>query len=797
MGANRTAMARCDVQVHSKFSNRPAEWVLRRLGVPESYTAPAQIYERARAAGMDFVTITDHNTIRGAQEIADRPGVFLSEEATAYFPDGAKVHILIWDITPAQHEEIHEIRTDIFRLNDYLRERGIAHGVAHPLYNVDGKLTVEHFEKLLLIFDAFEVLNGLRSPVANAVTRACLEGLTPEVVERLERKHGFRARGVDPWRKTLFGGSDDHGGLFIARAYTEVPEAGSVAQFLAGLRKGTAFPGGEGGTPQLMASGVYSTAYQFIRDNLRLKAPLYAKLLGKSFERFLAGQHPAEFSFGDQVDLVSEAVLSGQIFAILSPGASMPRDLADFFNQPVLQRRIAKVLAAEPSMERRSFAVACEVSNHLGFRFFEQTVKQIAAGDFFGSLQSASALAPVTVSVLPYLVAFQAMFGNRKLLEQAAGAILPEAPAMLRNVKRAWLTDTLEDVNGVARTIRTMTQALRAAGHDMTVITSRSDVGIEDIPVRNFEPVGEFELPEYKIQKLSFPPILEMLDYLWREGFTELVISTPGPVGVVGLMAAKMFGLKASGIYHTDFPQYVKILSDDDAMETLTWNYMQWFYGQLDVIYSNSRYYRDLWIERGVPPSKLRILPRGLDTELFHVRRRDPAFWKRRGARAPVALYVGRISLEKDLDLLPAVAAELARRKCGVSWAFVGDGPYRAELERLMPKAVFTGVLTGAELGAAYASADIFVFPSTTDTYGNVVVEACAAGLPVVVSDVGGPKELVKSGVRGIVCAAKSAAAFADAIESLAGTETHQAPPENLASLMGWGPAAEAFWKGG
>jgi glycosyltransferase involved in cell wall biosynthesis len=325
------------------------------------------------------------------------------------------------------------------------------------------------------------------------------------------------------------------------------------------------------------------------------------------------------------------------------------------------------------------------------------------------------------------------------------------------------------------------------------VVTSRSEVSPGDIPIRNFVPVGEFELPEYKLQKLSFPPILEMLDYIHREGFTELVISTPGPVGLVGLAAAKMFGIRSSGIYHTDFPQYVKILSDDHAMETLTWNYMHWFYDQMDTIYSNSRYYLDLWVGRGISASKLQIFPRGLDTDLFDRRHRDPGFWPARGARGKVLLYVGRISKEKDLDMLPDVARVLADRGAGATWAFVGDGPYREELHRRMPGAIFTGVLTGTELGTAYASADLFVFPSTTDTYGNVIVEACAAGLRVVVSDAGGPKELVRSGVPGMVCPARSARAFADAIISLLAEPAEFRRPD-LANLMGWDAAARMFW---
>jgi len=144
-----------------------------------------------------------------------------------------------------------------------------------------------------------------------------------------------------------------------------------------------------------------------------------------------------------------------------------------------------------------------------------------------------------------------------------------------------------------------------------------------------FRPIGEFELPEYELQKLSFPPILQILDYIQREQFTEIIISTPGPVGLTGLLAADMLNLHKTGIYHTDFPEYIRILTEDRFLESLGWRYMRWLYGQLDTVFVNSEQYRQSWIDRGIEPDKIKLLPRGLDTELFGPDRRDPKFWQR------------------------------------------------------------------------------------------------------------------------------------------------------------------------
>src|SRR5436190_7741727 len=260
-----------------------------------------------------------------------------------------------------------------------------------------------------------------------------------------------------------------------------------------------------------------------------------------------------------------------------------------------------------------------------------------------------------------------------------------------------------------------------------------------------------------------------MLDYIQRERFTEIIISTPGPIGLTALLAAKLLNLQTSGIYHTDFPQYVRILTEDSFLESVTWRYMHWFYGQLDTVFVNSEEYRESWIKRGFEPEKLKIFPRGLDTQLFHPTRRDPAFFEKFGAKNGQVrlLYVGRVSKEKDLDLLAEAYRRLRAEGLSIQLCVVGHGPYSHEFSESLPEALFTGYLTGGELAAAYASADIFVFPSTTDTFGNVIIEAQACGLPVVVSDSGGPKELVEDKANGLITKSHDVEDFTRAIRAL------------------------------
>ncbi|HEV3408928.1 MAG TPA: glycosyltransferase, partial [Chthoniobacterales bacterium] len=743
-----------------------------------------------RGKGMDFVTITDHDTIDGCLEIADLENTFISEQITTYFPhDPCKIHVLVWGMTETQRAEMLPLRENIFELQAYFAREEIAHAVAHPLYSINGKLEAIHVERLILLFKHFEGVNGLRDALLSELAQQLLNGLTPEKIDELANRHNLAPTHAEPWRKILVGGSDDHGGKFLATAWTETPRATSVGAFLEHLRAGRCEAVGEGGTPLALSHGFYNTLYYFIQDRFQERLGPGAPLVETLFSRFMEGRDPTEFSLREKANFIAQGVLSGKIFELARPGkVSLWKDLSGYFTRPEVRARIAEELEGVEEPERRTFLLANLVAERLAFRFFAEFMTQVRSGKVIEGIQALSGFVPILVMLAPYIYAFHSQAPSRKRLRELCLALTGEIPPQLQNTKRAWFTDTLEDVNGVTTTIRKMAAAAAEAGKELIVVTSRRELSVSDVPIKNFRPIGEFELPEYELQKLSFPPVLEMLDYVQRESFSEIIISTPGPVGLTGLLAGKMLNLRTAGIYHTDFPEYIRILTEDRFLESLAWRYMRWVYGQQDTVFVNSEEYRRSWIERGIEPEKLKILPRGLDTELFSPARRDPRFWERfrngsekiepansgAGPSLPNGntncvrlLYVGRISKEKDLEVLATAYRQLRDEGFALRVYLVGHGPYASTLAEMLPDAVFTGYLAGEDLATAYASADIFAFPSTTDTFGNVIIEAQASGLPVVVSDQGGPKELVEDGVDGFVTRGLDPEDFARGLRTL------------------------------
>jgi len=771
--------SRADLHVHSKYSNRPSEWFLRRIGAPESYIEPRSIYDSCRERGMDYISISDHNCIGGALEIADLPGVFISSEITTYFPeDRCKIHCLTLGITEKSFKDIMDLRENIYDLQQYLIENRITHSIAHPLFRVNDRLTLEHFEKLLLMFKNFEVLNGARHIRAGNITRAILEGLTPEIIEDLANRHGIEPAGPEPWKKGITGGSDDHSGLYSAEAYTQTPYASNIFDFLDHLRRGEMEPGGRGGSSVRLAHSLYKIAYSYYSSvftgNGKSDTGILATLIRKMAEKQTRESEDEKISLRRAIKKRLAKVAYKYREKNANPlETAVITELSNVFNDKhEFERSSSSHYESGPDKpeDQRRFQMACRVSQQLSFRFFERFMETTKDGHFVDGLQSLFSIAPIVMGVTPYLTAYGAQHKDEDMLRHIASQFPNSAALARRTGKRAWISDTFTDVNGVSKTISRMCSLANEQGEPINVLICGEETPECDFPVSNFKPVGSFRIPEYESQIVTIPPVLEILAYIEEQGFDELIISTPGPMGLCALLAAKLLSIRRVGIYHTDFPKYVTDLTDDDNLEEAAWQFMRWFYGKMDTIHVPSIYYKRMLEENGLGEKRIVVLPRGVNRELYNPKRRSESFWDSFGLNGGFKyIYVGRVSREKNVEAMMEAFSEIGADAPDASMIVVGDGPALPEMKQRYSadNVVFTGYLHGEELATAYASANAFVFPSMTDTYGNAVLEAHACGLPAVVSDKGGPSEIVSSHASGIVVDASRPEQIAQAMLQL------------------------------
>jgi glycosyltransferase involved in cell wall biosynthesis len=764
------SMCKADLHVHSKYSKRPSQWILRKLGASESYTDPLELYELAKARGMDLVTITDHNTLAGSLEIAHLENTFVSEEITTYFPeDGCKLHVLAYNITERQHEEISRLRENVFELTAYLVRQQIVHALAHPMYAVNDRLTLEHFEQTLLLFKHFE-LNGARNSEQNEVLAGILNNLTQPDLEDLAEKHGLDPVIPEPWNKNLVGGSDDHASLNVAGTYTEVDGVDGVDDFLSAVAEGRTRVRGQAASPKHLAHTIYSVAYQFYRSKFSLERFTEKDAVLKFVDRVLIPVRDRGYDEQDRKE--DEAEPSEKPSFRLK---ATPRTM-----QALLKKEARKIIRNDADM--LGLVGAGEMGagdvTDLWFRFVdrisEKVLRQsadtildnISGANLFDIFHTIGSVGSLYTMLVPYFVGYTHFTKDRLHAstwgDRLAGKRQPSRSARL---KIAHFTDTFHDVNGVAKTLQMQLEIAQKNDKQLEMITCGPEADAHGIT--NFDPIGTFEMPEYDLLKLYYPPLLKMLDYCYEKRFTHIHAATPGPIGLAALAISRILHLPLYGTYHTALPQYVTQLTDDSSMEELVWKFMIWFYGQTDVVYVPSRATGEELAEKGIPQEKIKFYPRGIDIERFHPSKAN-GFYNRYDLRDEELklLYVGRVSREKNLPELAEAYRKLTCMRTGIRLVIVGEGPYLEEMKQALNglPVTFTGFLGGEDLPQAYASSDVFVFPSTTDTFGNVVLEAQASGIPVVVTDQGGPQENLIPGRTGYIATGGDPEAFLNAV---------------------------------
>ena len=685
-------MLKIDLHVHSKASKRPSQWVLQKLGCPESFTEPMTLYRIAKARGMNLVTITDHNTISGALEIAHLPDAFISEEITAYFPeDRCKVHVLALNITETQHEDIQHIRENLYDLVQYLDQEGIVHILAHPLYGINDRFSAEHFERLLLLFQNFE-LNGARDHLQNVYLKAILTSLQPSDIDRLSEKYRIRPPFEEPWKKNLTAGSDDHSGLTIAKSYTEIEDATDIATALLMLRMGKINAVSSPSTPKTMAHNLYGIAWQFYRNKFNLGSHLNNDILMRYLDRVLRPESEAETQ-----GLVSKLI--GYWNANRRPKADSDtgRDLKQFILQEShsLIRENPEMMENAGAGDEKWFGFVKEISARTMASFGNHLMNHLAGADVFDIFHTIGAGGGLYALLSPYFLAYshfmRSRHFNQKIAQRFASSGCPE-----NSVNIAHFTDTLYDVNGVAITLLQQVRTALKNNRRLTMMTC-TEVRKEEDGVKNFSPIGSYDIPEYPELKLYYPPFLEMLDFCFENRFTHIHSATPGPVGLAALGIARILKLPFSGTYHTQIPQYVGYLTQDGDLESLAWKYVIWYYDQMDTIYVSSQSSADEMIGKGISEHKIRQFPRGIDIDLFHPSKRNGHLKHRYGIGNDMIslLYVGRVSKEKNLHLLAEAYRKLCRHAANVHLVVVGDGPYLEEMKASLREtpSTFTGYL--------------------------------------------------------------------------------------------------------
>ncbi len=738
--------SRVDMHCHSTASQLSKLGVQRSLGLPECATPPQEVYELAKRRGMDFVTITDHDTIDGCLELADRPDCFVSEELTARFAgEPQAVHVLCYGITPGDHEWLQAHSGDVEACAAYLHEREIVCALAHPFFNVAAPLTRRHRRRLAELFPIWEVRNGSRAAELNMPAVVYIE------------THGG----------TGIGGSDDHAGVDIGRTFTEAPVAATPEEFLAHLRCGDAEASGEQGsaakwTHAAMALATRALALGDGRETLP------GQQRGGSGEGLPPVQPGAVLKMVERV-IREGSARGGKVAADVGPedARALLEAWLDGVGLDFRGRELIDYLQADEFSHADLYRRARRMHDRRLRAAVDGGVKAVAEGDLGSAV---SGLFGALVPAVPYAPA-TAFLGVEK-------AKLRDRSGERRRV--ALIADGIGSMHGVTHTIEQIRER-GVPGFEVDIVGT--DPGVD----RRLPAAAELEVPFYEGMTLGVPGLPDLVEVL-AEGSYDLVhVTAPGPAGIAATLMSRITGVPLIASYHTEIATYAGMRTKDESLEALTRAGLGAFYTAPGAVLSPSPSADASVIALGADPARLGRWERGVDTDRF-----DPAKADRDAFPGEIkVLYSGRLTREKGVDLLAESFIRAHDRDPRLHLLLAGGGPEEGELrERLGERATFLGWLAGEDLPRAYASADAFLFCSGTDTYGQVILEAAASGLPVVAVAEGGPATLVENRHTGLLCRPDA--------DQIAGTLLRLAGSPELRGQLGGaavGAARERSWE--
>jgi glycosyltransferase involved in cell wall biosynthesis/predicted metal-dependent phosphoesterase TrpH len=708
-----------DMHCHSTASELSKLGIQRALGLPECATPPEEVYELAKRRGKDFVTITDHDTIDGCLEIADRPDVFIAEELTTWFRgEPQAVHVLCYGITPDDHTWLQRNARDLEACAAYLQEHEITRALAHPFYVVEAPLEPRHRRRLAELFEVWEVRNGSRAAELNMPAALYIE------------THGG----------TGIAGSDDHAGVDIGRTFTETPPASTPEEFLRRVRAGQALPRGEQGSTAKWAHSAIALASRVMTPEARQNGD---------------GAHPA----APGRDLDAATVLKMAERVVHQGGerrGAVGRDLGPEDARALLDAWLDTVGLDLRGRELIEFMQSDDFSHaelyrrarHAHENKLRRAVSEAltAAQTAGGYGEAVRALLASCVPVVPYVPAATFLGREKAKLGTREG-----------DRRVALVVDAAGSMHGVTHTLEQI-RRLGVPGFEVDVIGTDPNVD------RRLPAAAEVEVPFYPGLGLGVPSVAALAETIVEGRYDLLHLASPGPAGVAAAACGRVGGLPVVGSYHTELAAYAQLRSCDASVAHGMRLALGMFYGGCEVVLSPSPASDHSLAEAGVPRDRVMRWTRGVDTARFDPAKRDPSEYPGEIR----VLYAGRLTTEKGVDLLSDAFLQACRGDRRLHLLLAGGGPEEEALKsKLGEHATFLGWLDGEALARAYASADLFLFCSRTDTFGQVILEAQASGLPVVAVDAGGPSSLIRDRHTGRLCP-PDPAALADAVLELA-----------------------------
>jgi glycosyltransferase involved in cell wall biosynthesis len=806
-GGHDEDLLRIDLHCHDRNSDVPDETLGRILRVPESWLPTAKLLRTLKANGADALTVTNHNNARSCWDALERgEDVLPGAEFSCTLPDiDVGVHVLTFGFTQAQESKLNRLRKNLYRFLEYTAAEDIPTVLAHPLnfYSPKGLPPLDLMDRFALLFERFEGVNGQRDGWQNVLTLAWIEGMDEESLEAAGKRVGLRPGAFcrRPYAKRVMGGSDCHFGIFAGSTGTllKVPgwrnARGQVApRVLEALRHGPSAPYGahceeeklnvafleyfcqvalhmeDPGLLRLMlhrgTTAEKLQALAIANGMFELRRHRYTSRFLGLFHECLQGRKPGWF-----VQLTASAAykpLLSRMESIAAARAHSPERLVEelgsslpaMVNQltALLTDRVKeKVRKLDASGVKPGFAEILgkiELPVHARALFGQQPSSRPKdqSGIDLGKVSDGLPFPALAAIVLggSAFAASKVLYGKRPFVEGFARRL-----GRYEHPRRAlWITDTLEDKNGVSHVLQQMLAESRRRDLpiDFLACATGKEGGLRSGPHLTLMPaVSEFTLPFYPDQVIRMPGLMDLQRLFVEGGYDRIICSTEAPMGLLALYLKHAFNVPAYFYTHSDWLDFARrVLRYDRRKTDRLRRFLRAFYRRFDGVFLLNTEQRDSFASSamGLDPQRLFLTAHWADAR-FHPRAVDKASVF--PGEGPVLLYAGRLSEEKGVLDLPDIYRKVKERIPHARLALAGTGPCLDKLKEACPDALFLGWVGPDRLAEAYSAADLLLLPSWFDTFSCSLLEALGCGLPAVAFDTKGPRDILAGESGGLL----------------------------------------------
>jgi len=799
---------RIDMHCHDMNSDTPDELWGRILGLPETWLDTGKLVKRLNRNGVDVITITNHNNARSCWALLDKGfDVLVGAEFTCYFPEAnLYLHVLTYGFSPQQETVLFEKRQNIYQFLRYAAEQDIPVVLPHPLYfyTSNENIDLELFEKLAVMFQRFEVLNGQRDLWQSTLTLNWAQGLTPEKIHAYAKKHKLDPYdfNVDPdAAKILVGGSDDHMGIFAGQCGTRlmVPnlqerlnteEPSKLA--LEAIRAGNMSPFGHVAENQKLTIALldyFSQIATKIEDPGLLRILLHRgeafdklacfglsnvllelqknkqsrkffefvhdALQGKKPNRMLKWKVSKKYRFCiAHLERIADS-RNGTAEAFTNTVNTSITELFTELNQVIIQRiqdsRLVESLSESGGYSTEHLARSLEVPSQVTSWLFgggnkHSQVTSRCVGELIEKISFPVMIAAVLAGA--NLASARVLYKNRAFLNSFATHLGQNH----HEYRALHLTDTLFDKNGVSNSLTGKLRQIQSNDIAIDFLVCH-ETAVAEPHLHVTAPLSAFTLPDSGGQQLRIPDLLEIARIFYEGGYDRVICSTEGPMVAVALFLKYMFNVPCFFFMHTDWMEYIKCTTQASQHERdRIRRVLRLLYSQFDKIFVLNREHRD-WLtgfEMQLDPTRIFLTAHHappVESAVRPLKKSD--LFDDANEETPVLFIACRLSAEKGVFDLAEIVALAKESLPNLKLVIAGSGPAEEELRLELPDALFLGWVDKQTLASVYSGMDLFVFPSRFDTFGNVLLEAFAHGMPAVAYDCKGPRDIIEHNLNG------------------------------------------------